>query len=408
MPEWKPAYLTTPVTASLIFLSVINLLVSPCSILLNILVIVAVKTSPRLKTNHHILMASLAGTDLLTGAISQPLVIAEEIYLLKGKSVNSYSVCFLRNVSAITAVTPVIASLQHLALLSIERYLAITYPFKYLELITELRLTASVVTVWAVATLLTVRTSVYTVNNAFILNFRRVIMYVHDGMPEWQPSYLTTLVTASMIFISVINLIVSPCTMVLNALVMIAVKTSPRLKSNYHILLASLAGTDLMTGAMAQPPVVVEQIYRLSGNSAHFYKVCLLNNISRITGVYFITASILHLMLLSVERYVTITYPYKYLEIMTKRRLISSAVFAWSFAALTVVLSVKDIFPFSFRALLIVISISILIFCHIAVYRETRAQMRKIKSQQVSKEAREVFLKEKKAMNTTKVIIGVV
>lgn len=177
MPEWKPAYLTTPVTESLIFLSVINLLVSPCSILLNILVIVAVKTSPRLKTNHHILLASLAGTltDLLTGAISQPLLIAEEIYLLKGSSLNSYSFCFLRNVSAITAMTPVIASLQHLALLSIELYLAITYPFKYLELITELRLTASVVTVWAVATLLTALTSVYTVNNAFILNFRRVI-----------------------------------------------------------------------------------------------------------------------------------------------------------------------------------------------------------------------------------------
>ena len=175
MPEWKPAYLTTPVTASLIFLSVINLLVSPCSILLNVLVIVAVKTSPRLKTNHHILLASLAGTDLLTGAISQPLLIVEKIHLVKGSSLNSYSFCFLRNVSAITAMTPVIASLQHLALLSIERYLAITYPFKYLELITELRLTASVVTVWAVATLLTVLTSVYTVNNAFILNFRRVI-----------------------------------------------------------------------------------------------------------------------------------------------------------------------------------------------------------------------------------------
>ena len=175
MPEWKRAYLTTPVTASLIFLSVINLLVSPCSILLNVLVIVAVKTSPRLKTNHHILLASLAGTDLLTGAISQPLLIAEEIYLLKGSSLNPYSFCFLRNVSAITGMTPVIASLQHLALLSIERYLAITYPFKYLELITELPLNASVVTVWAVATLFTVLTSVYTVNNAFILNFRRVI-----------------------------------------------------------------------------------------------------------------------------------------------------------------------------------------------------------------------------------------
>ena len=30
MPEWKTAYLTTPVTASMISLSVVNLLVSPC------------------------------------------------------------------------------------------------------------------------------------------------------------------------------------------------------------------------------------------------------------------------------------------------------------------------------------------------------------------------------------------
>ena len=101
----------------------------------------------------------------------------------------------------------------------------------------------------------------------------------------------------------------------LNAMVIIAVKTSPRLKSNYHILLASLAGTDLMNGALVQPVVAAEQLYRLSRNSADFYKVCLLNNISRITGVSFITASILHLMLLSVERYITITYPYKHLEI---------------------------------------------------------------------------------------------
>ena len=128
-------------------------------------------------------------------------------------------------------------------------------------------------------------------------------------MPEWRSAYLTIPVTASMIFSSVINLIVSPCTIALNALVMIAVKTTPRLKSNYHILLASLAGTDLMTGALAQPLFVAVRMYRLSGSSAS-YKVCLLNNISTVTGVLCITASILHLALLSVERYITITYPY--------------------------------------------------------------------------------------------------
>ena len=210
-------------------------------------------------------------------------------------------------------------------------------------------------------------------------------------MPAWRLAYLTIPVTASMIFLSVINLIVSPCTIVLNVLVMTAVKTTPRLKSNYHILLVSLAWTDVMTGALEQPLFVAVRMYRLSGSSAS-YKVCLLNNISTITSVLSITASILHLALLGVERYVTITYPYKSLEIITKRRLISSAVFVWSFAALTVALSVKDIFTFSFRAFIMVFSISILVFCHIAVYREARVhEMRKIKSQQVSKEARTVF-----------------
>ena len=85
-------------------------------------------------------------------------------------------------------------------------------------------------------------------------------------------------------------------------------------KSNYHILLVSLAGTDVMTGALAQPLFVAVRMYRLSGSSAS-YKVSLLNNISTITSLFCITASILHLALLSVERYVTITYPYKSLEL---------------------------------------------------------------------------------------------
>ena len=44
-----------------------------------------------------------------------------------------------------------------------------------------------------------------------------------------------------------------------------------------------------------------------------------------------------------------------------------------------------------------VFSISILVFCQIAAYRGARAQMLKIKSQQVSKKAREVFFKGKES-----------
>ena len=173
----------------------------------------------------------------------------------------------------------------------------------------------------------------------------------HGRIPEWKTAYLTTPVTASVISLSVVNLLVSPCTIFLNALVMIAVKTSARMESNYHILLASLAFTDLMTGALAQPLVVAVQLYRLNGDLLDSYQRnnCLLEYIAEIAGVLFVIASMQHLALLSVERFVAITYPYQYPEIITKSRLISSAIFAWSFAALTAGLSVNSFFTFIFR-----------------------------------------------------------
>ena len=236
-----------------------------------------------------------------------------------------------------------------------------------------------------------------------------VCSYVYDGMPDWLPVYLTTPVTVSLIFLSVINLLMSACTIFLNVLVMIAVKTSPRLKTNCNMLLASLAGTDLMTGAIGQPLTVTKQIHRLGGSSVDSYSVCLLEGAVTITSV---TASIQHLALLSIERYLAIMHPYKYPEIITKHRLVASAVTVWSVAALTTVLtyifSLNNVFNSVFRVFLIVASISILIFCQIAVYREARSQMLKIASQQISTEARETFLKENKALNTTRIVIGVV
>ena len=238
-----------------------------------------------------------------------------------------------------------------------------------------------------------------------------VCSFVYDEMPKWESTYLTIEVSASLISISAINLLVSPCTMLSNILVMIAVKTSPRLRNNCNLLLASLAGTDLMTAAIGQPLLVVEQIYRLTG-SFDSYSVCVLKFVSGISANTSVITSIQHLALLSIERYIAITNPYKYPELITVRRLIVSAVSAWSVAALLAVLialyTVNTVFTSIFRNFIIVTSISILIFCQIAVYREARNQMIKIKIQQISVEAKEIFLKEKKAFNTTTMVIGVV
>ena len=68
-----------------------------------------------------------------------------------------------------------------------------------------------------------------------------------------------------------LNILTSPVTIVMNVLVMMAVKTRPRLQSKYNILLACLAGTDLLVGAASQPSYNVGQIYVIKGISLSEY-----------------------------------------------------------------------------------------------------------------------------------------
>ena len=65
--------------------AVLNLATAPCTIFLNTVVIVSVKTKRRLQTHPNILLACLALTDLMVGLVLQPLHITETIFLLQGK-----------------------------------------------------------------------------------------------------------------------------------------------------------------------------------------------------------------------------------------------------------------------------------------------------------------------------------
>ena len=56
-----------PLEVSYIITIIVNGIACPLTLLLNVLVIKAVKTRPRLRTNSNILLACLAVTDVLTG-----------------------------------------------------------------------------------------------------------------------------------------------------------------------------------------------------------------------------------------------------------------------------------------------------------------------------------------------------
>ena len=74
----------------LIAAAVFNMATCPFTVLLNALIMVAVKTKRRLQTHPNILLACLALTDLMIGPVVQPLHTAITIFLLQGKDANEF------------------------------------------------------------------------------------------------------------------------------------------------------------------------------------------------------------------------------------------------------------------------------------------------------------------------------
>ena len=169
------------------------------------------------------------------------------------------------------------------------------------------------------------------------------------------------------------NLLVSPLTIFLNVLVILAVKTTPQL------------------------------IYRLTGSPASEF--CIIPHATRGLTRAFGLISLQHLALISMERYISIKFPFKYRDIVTKRRLIVCDVLAWSLVFTALFFHYKiAFFGYFLLAFVIYLPMFILIFCRIASYHEARKRIGNITTQS----ARAKLLKQKKALKTTSFVIGIV
>ena len=133
-----------PSLAGSIIIIIINTISFPCAVLLNVLVIKAVKTAPRLRTNSNILLACLAVTDALTGLLCQPLFILWRIFLVFGLS-NSETA----KISFISSLlVTLVSSYLHLMLVTFERLIAIKLPMQYSNIMTEKNMKIAVLVVW--------------------------------------------------------------------------------------------------------------------------------------------------------------------------------------------------------------------------------------------------------------------
>ena len=138
--------LSPELRAVLIFRITVNAVSCPFVILLNILVMVVVKTNRRLRTKSNVSLACLATTDLLVGLVVQPLQMVRHCFMLQGET---DIICGW--ITRVVTFRCVMASLNHVTLLSTERYIAIKHSFAYENLVTEVRIIVASGLMWVAA-----------------------------------------------------------------------------------------------------------------------------------------------------------------------------------------------------------------------------------------------------------------
>ena len=218
----------------------------------------------------------------------------------------------------------------------------------------------------------------------------------------------TTEARAVTVILIIVSIITAPVTSLLNGLVIIAVKTKVQLKTKSNIALACLATTDCCMGVIGQPIFVALNIVVLQQETSYTY--CLIRQLSSAVLTVLARATILHLALMYLDRYIAIKHPYRYTNMVTATRLLRSSVFVWIVALLSTGTSflTKNI-PLSqlIKVSMIITSsgVATIIFCQAALYYETRRHEKQITANQVSEDNKRKFLMEKKALKLTTTVL---
>ena len=200
-----------------------------------------------------------------------------------------------------------------------------------------------------------------------------------------------------------LNIFTCPLAIVLNSLVIVAVKTKRCLRTKSNISLACLATTDFAVGLIVQPLVITNFSLFFTGSSPQTMTSTFVWVFSLVSQTC-TAASLLHLLLMSGERYLAIKHPFAYENgLVTEARIIIASGMAWMCAA--IVYGIKTSILREIGVFFISAVISTVVYCHVVIYKEVRRNTQQIIANQVSFAVKEKLLKNKRAFNTTVVIV---
>lgn len=218
---------------------------------------------------------------------------------------------------------------------------------------------------------------------------------------RWNPSWLST------IAMTTITTTACPLAILLNAIVIFVVIKKKQLRTVNCVLLASLAGADLLIAAVAQPTFIAAGIFRLLED----YEVLCSLILVYLLVMYLLCAIIYHLTLLAWERYVAIKKATKYKVIVTKPRVKICTITSWVLTPISSVPAALYLPGFINKKLFIILNtcffmvpmticLGAIIVFYIVIYLETRRRKQMSVNQLPSQSARNAEMERQIAKTT--------
>ena len=110
----------------------------------------------------------------------------------------------------------------------------------------------------------------------------------------------------------------------LNALVITVYAKNKTLRTSCNMLFVALASSDLMVTSIVQPLLVVRMVQEIFGTHN-----CTMWMVARLMSYFCCGVSLLTIAIISVERFITLAYPYRYQTILTPLRLKIAVASTW-------------------------------------------------------------------------------
>ena len=232
----------------------------------------------------------------------------------------------------------------------------------------------------------------------------------------WRQEYLTDVTYPHLVAVIVINSLVVPPTLLLNLLVIVAVATRHRLQSKSNVLVAWLAGADLLNGLVNQDIVIAVQLTRIFSDGPF----CSMETASAIALIGSFFLSLANLALISIDRYISIKHPLRYTIIVTKQRIKTGLVIAWTVRllvtihelTLAVIDSGTDLYFFYLKVIYFIMSMFTLVaigvigYTYCYIFSESRRQKKRLLTEQLPEEEAKKLKEESKAANTLTLILA--